>query len=149
MNRERHPASGGAAAAGDLSPARPPADARTMAYREDLAAVRQFTQEQARQADLPPALAADLVIAVNELAANTLAHTAGAGTVTIWSTPRQIICQVSDSGHITDPLAGTRPEDPAAPGGHLGLWVVQQICDLVHVQTSAQGTTIHLHMLLD
>ncbi len=101
---------------------------------------------QARQAGLPPGRVLDLVIAVNELAANTVDHTAGPGTLTIWSTPREIICQVSDSGHITDPLAGSRVD---VPGGHVGLWVVRRICDLAVIQTSPQGTTIRLHMLRD
>ena len=148
MNRE-HSVSGGAPATGDLPLDRLSADARTMSYRHELSAVRQFTALQARQAGLRPGRVTDLVIAVNELAANTLAHTAGPGTLTIWSTPSEVICLVSDTGHITGPIAKTRPRDPAVPGGHMGLWVVHQICDLVQIQTSPQGTTIRVHMLLD
>lgn len=146
MSGERHPSSRGAAAAGSLPLTSPPANARTIGYRDDLAAVRRFTAVQAQRAGLRPARVTDLVIAVNELAANTVAHTAGPGTLTIWSTPSEIICQVSDTGHITDPLAGTRP---GLPGSHIGLWVVRQICDLVEIQTSPAGTTIRLHMRLD
>jgi anti-sigma regulatory factor (Ser/Thr protein kinase) len=144
MSGELPPGRGDAAAAGDLPLACPSADARTIAYRDDLMAVRRFTAAQAQQAGLPPSRVLDLVIAVNELAANTYAHTAGPGTLTIWSTPTEIICQVSDSGHITDPLAGSRVN---VAGGHMGLWVVQQICDLAQIQTSPHGTTIRLHML--
>jgi anti-sigma regulatory factor (Ser/Thr protein kinase) len=134
---------------GNLPLTSPPADGKAIGYRDDLAAVRRFTAVQARQAGLPPARVDDLVIAVNELAANTFAHTAGPGMLTIWSTLREVICQVSDTGHITDPLAGTRPSRSEGPGGHLGLWVAQQICDLAEIQTSPAGTTIRLHMLLD
>ena len=145
MSGKQLPASGDPGAAGDLPLASPSADARTIAYRDDLAAVRQFTAVQARQAGLPPSRVLDLVIAVNELAANTLEHTAGPGTLTIWSTPGEVICQVSDGGHITDPVAGSGLQ---APDGHMGLWVVRKICDLVQIQCNPQGTTIRLHMLL-
>jgi anti-sigma regulatory factor (Ser/Thr protein kinase) len=89
------------------------------------------------------------VIAINELASNTLAHTTDPGRLAIWSTPREVICQISDTGHITDPLAGTRPNLSEGLGAHMGLWVVQQICDLAEIQTSPAGTTIRLRMLLD
>lgn len=149
MSGEEFPVGGDAAAAGDLALTRPPPDAVTIGYRDDLAAVRRFTAVHARQAGLPPSRVLDLVIAINELATNTIAHTAAPGTLTIWSTPREVICQVSDSGHITDPLAASRPSRPTGPEAHMGLWVVQQICDLAQIQTSPQGTTIRLHMLLD
>lgn len=146
MNWKQPPASGEPADAGDLPLASPSADARTIDYRDDLAAVRQFTAMQARQAGLPPSRVLDLVIAVNELAANTLEHTAGPGTLIIWSTSTEVICQVSDSGHITDTPAGSGLH---APGDRIGLWVVRKICDLVQIQPSPQGTTIRLHMRLD
>ncbi len=149
MSEEQRPPSGDAPATGDLRLTSPPADAPTIGYRDELAAVRRFTAMHARQAGLPPNRVDDLVIAVNELASNTLAHTAGPGRLAIWSTPREVICQISDTGHITDPLAGTRPGPSNLPGARMGLWVVQQICDLAEIQTSPAGTTIRLHMLLD
>jgi anti-sigma regulatory factor (Ser/Thr protein kinase) len=68
--------------------------------------------------------------------------------VTLWATEREIICQVNDSGQITDLLAGRLKRDPAAAGGGRGLWVVQQVCDLVEIRTSTAGTAIRLHMHL-
>lgn len=98
MSEERRPASGDAPALGDLPLTSPPADAAAIGYRNELAAVRQFTAVQARQAGLPPRRVDDLVIAVNELASNTLARTAGPGRLAIWSTPREVICQIGDTG---------------------------------------------------
>jgi anti-sigma regulatory factor (Ser/Thr protein kinase) len=149
MSREQRPASGDAPGTGDLPLTSPPADAPAIGYRDELAAVRQFTAMQARRAGLSLSRVDDLVIAVNELASNTLAHTAGPGRLAIWSTPREVICQISDTGHITNPLAGNRPSPSEGPGARMGLWVVRQICDLAEIQTSAAGTTIRLHMLLD
>jgi anti-sigma regulatory factor (Ser/Thr protein kinase) len=126
----------------------PPAGAGTLRYRGDLAGVRAFTATRARQAGLPPRRVGDLVIAVGELAANTFAHTSGPGTLTLWAARSEIICQVDDSGHVTDLLAGRLRRDPVAAGGGRGLWVVQQVCDLVQIRTKATGTTIRLHMRL-
>jgi anti-sigma regulatory factor (Ser/Thr protein kinase) len=124
--------------------ARPP-DADTMTYGTDIAAVRIFTAVRAIAAGLADRQVIDLVLAVSELAANTLTHTGGPGTLAIWETPAEVMCQVHDSGYITDPLAGTRrPKDlNTAP---TGLWAVHQACDLAEIRSGPGGTTIRLHM---
>ena len=87
----------------------------------------------------------NLVIAAGEITANTLRHTGAGGTFWIWHTGEEIICQVRDQGWITDPLAGRQRHSPE-DSGH-GLWVVNQVCDLVEIRSSqAAGTIIRLHM---
>jgi anti-sigma regulatory factor (Ser/Thr protein kinase) len=132
----------------DLPLSTPPAAAQTRRYRDDLAGVRDFAASRAQRAGLPPRRVGDLVIAVGELATNTLTHTSGPGTVTVWVAGSEIVCQVDDSGHITDLLAGRLSRDPVGAGGGRGLWVVQQVCDLVQIRTSPAGTAIRLHMHL-
>lgn len=124
---------------------RPPARAQALEYIRDLRPVRALVTRGAQRGGLTADRATDLVIAVSEVAANTLRHTAGGGTVHLWHTGEEIICQVHDTGTIEDPLAGRRAPVDDVPGGK-GLWLVNQVCDLVEVRTSPAGTTIRLHM---
>jgi anti-sigma regulatory factor (Ser/Thr protein kinase) len=133
----------------DLPLSSPPAAAETLRYRDDLAGVRDFAASRARRAGLPPWRVADLVLAVGELVANTLLHTGEPGTLTVWAAAREIICQVSDTGQITDPLAGRLKPDLVKARGGQGLWVVQQVCDLVEIRTGPAGTAVRLHMYLN
>ena len=55
-----------------------------------------------------------------------------------------MICQISDSGCITDPLAGRRPPEPHE-AGH-GLYAVHQLCDLVRVHRRRDGTVVRVHV---
>jgi anti-sigma regulatory factor (Ser/Thr protein kinase) len=124
---------------------RPPQRAQRLDYTTDLKAVRAAVARYATDAGLPADRLPDLIIAVGEVIANTLRHTSGGGTVFLWHTRSEVICQVSDSGCITDPLVGLRR--PLGPGG-MGLWVVNQVCDLVELRTGKRGTTIRMHMSL-
>jgi len=46
-----------------------------------------------------------------------------------------------------DPLAGRRLQ-PADGVGGKGLWLVNQVCDLVQTRSRQGSTTIRLHMRL-
>src|SRR5205814_10014618 len=74
-------------------------------------------------------------------------HTEGAGTLQVWHTRGELICQVADTGHLADPLAWHRSRSDELLGGN-GLWLVNQVCDLVQARTGQAGTTIRLHMRL-
>jgi len=124
-----------------------PSDAQTLGYASDLQPIRRLVAAHASSAGLSRERAADLVLAVSEITANTLRHTSGDGLLRVWHTEQEIVCQVQDHGWITDPLAGQRRR-PADEPGH-GLWVVHQVCDLVEVRTGEAGTTVRLHMRLD
>ena len=127
----------------------PPGDARVIPFWDNLAGVRSVVSADARAAGLPARRASDLVLAIGELIANTRAHTSGPGSLAVWATPDQVICQVRDGGHIVDPLAGQLRPGPAHDGGGRGLWVVHQLCDLVQVRSAPAGTTIRVHMRLE
>jgi len=125
----------------------PPARAGRYPFGGDLVRVRRLVSERGRAAGLPPMRVRDLVLAVSEVAANTIRHAGGHGVVHIWHDTRAVVCEVHDDGHITDPLAGRLQPSPGAPGGH-GLWIVHQACDLVELRSGPAGTTIRLHMSL-
>jgi anti-sigma regulatory factor (Ser/Thr protein kinase) len=116
-------------------------------YRSDLSQVRALVFQQARAVGLSESRANDLVLAVSEVAANTLRHTKSSGTLAIWHDAEEIVCEIRDGGRISDPLVGTRRPPPDASGGH-GLWLVRQVCDLVELTSDADGTTVRMHMTL-
>jgi anti-sigma regulatory factor (Ser/Thr protein kinase) len=122
----------------------PPAGAEALAYETDLAPVRRLVERHAKDAGLDEEHAVDLVLAASEIAANTISHTGNGGVIHVWHTGEEILCQVHDTGHVTDPLAGRvrfGPDDR----GH-GLWLVNQVCDLVELRSGEGGTTVRMHM---
>lgn len=124
----------------------PPAGTESLAYDTDLAPVRRLVERHARAASLGADRVADLVLAASEVAANTLDHTSSGGTFQIWRDQDEILCQVDDQGWIPDPLAGRVRRGPDGRGH--GLYLVNQVCDLLEVRTGPAGTTIRMHMRL-
>jgi anti-sigma regulatory factor (Ser/Thr protein kinase) len=122
----------------------PPAEAEALPYGVDLAPVRRLVERRARYAGLGADRTVDLVLAANEIAANTISHTTGGGVIHVWHTAGEILCQVHDSGRITDPLAGRVRHGPD-DRGH-GLWLVNQVCDLVELRSGECGTTVRMRM---
>jgi anti-sigma regulatory factor (Ser/Thr protein kinase) len=129
----------------DSALASPPAHSVTLRFGlSELSAVRALVGRRAHAAGLGRDRTDDLVIAVNEVATNAVKYTPEGGVLRIWSSDQELICQLDDLGHITDPLAG-RQRPVAGTAGGIGLWMVNQLCDLVEVRTTARGTTIRLH----
>ncbi|HEY0936363.1 MAG TPA: ATP-binding protein [Trebonia sp.] len=116
-------------------------------YTTNLSEVRALAEKEARAAGLPESRVVDFVIAVSELAANTVRHARSPGSLDIWRADGEVVCEIRDAGVITDPLAGSEPPPLGAGGGH-GLWLVRQICDRVELHSDSGGTVIRLHMTL-
>jgi anti-sigma regulatory factor (Ser/Thr protein kinase) len=126
----------------------PPASAEILGYETSLRQIRVLVASHGAALGMDVDRITNLVIAAGEITANTLRHTGAGGRFWIWHTGEEIICQVQDQGWITDPLAGRQRHSPE-DSGH-GLWVVNQVCDLVEIRTSqAGGTVIRLHMRRD
>jgi anti-sigma regulatory factor (Ser/Thr protein kinase) len=117
-------------------------------YTNNLSEVRALAEKQARIAGLRDARVVDFVIAVSEVAANTVRHARSRGTMEIWYDAEEIVCEIHDGGVIADPSSvGRQPPSADAAGGH-GLWLVREVCDRVELHSDETGTTVRLHMTL-
>ena len=111
----------------------------------DLASVRNLVSRHARAAGLEPASELELMTAVNEVATNSVRHGGGGGRLRMWQEDAAVVCEIRDSGRFSDPLADRQRPSPihTAPRG---LWLANQLCDLVQIRNLAEGTAIRLHM---
>lgn len=112
---------------------------------DSLREVRVLLAAHAARAGLSDGRTADLLLAVNEIATNSLLHGGGRGTVRVWCQDDALVCEVRDEGRIEDPLAGRRRPSSDSHGGR-GLWLANQLCELVQVRTFTAGSAVRLHM---
>src|SRR5215203_5743904 len=84
-----------------------------------------------------------LQLAASELATNSVRHGGGTGTVAMWTTPSAAIVEFHDAGRLTDPLTGRLMPSLDQEGGR-GVFLVNQLCDLVQLRSSDEGTTIRI-----
>lgn len=120
----------------------------TMAFSaEILHLVREVVAGYADDAGLPDDRVADLVLVASELASNSVCHGGGQGELRLWSTDREVVCEVEDHGTMTKPLAGRVRPTPTQVGGR-GLWLVQQLSDFVELSSATGRTRVRTHFLL-
>ncbi len=125
-----------------------PPDVEAFAYgRTQLAAVRRRVKRAAEEVGIASRETADLVTAASELAANSVAHGGGAGTLRTWREHDRLLIEFEDRGTIDQPLAGRLRPPPTQQGGR-GLWLANQLCDLVQIRSNALGTTVRLRTML-
>lgn len=124
----------------------PPADAVTIAFAlDDIPAIRSLISTVSANAGLDQNRADDFVLAAHEILTNSVRHAGGRGTVRLWTDARGVFCEVADDGRIERPLVGReRPRDDE-PGGR-GVWMANQLCDLVQIRTFADGNVVRLHL---
>ena len=54
----------------------------------------------------------------------------------------------SDRGRISDPLAGRARPEPTQLSGR-GLWIVNQLCDLVQIRSGPGGSVVRIRLDLN
>jgi anti-sigma regulatory factor (Ser/Thr protein kinase) len=109
----------------------------------DVPAIRRTVVNWARTCGLSEEQVEALQLATSELATNSLRHGGGEGTVAMWTEPGAAVVEFTDTGQMTDPLAGRLYPSEQQEGGR-GLYLVNQLCDLVQVRTSSRGTTVRV-----
>lgn len=126
-----------------------PAETPELAFEADsMDALRMLVARRAADAGIHPARARDLILAVNEVATNSVRHGGGDGVLRIWEEPEVLVCEVRDRGRIERPLAGRERPARDQIGGY-GLWLANQLCELVQLRTFPKGSVARLHMRRD
>jgi anti-sigma regulatory factor (Ser/Thr protein kinase) len=113
-----------------------------------LALVRALAVSRASQFGMSERQLDDLVLAVNEIAANSVRHGGGQGQFRLWRDGRSLVAEISDRGTIDDPLAGRQQPGASSERGR-GLWIANQVCDLVQIRTYPTGSVVRLFISLD
>ncbi|MEY2454461.1 MAG: hypothetical protein QOD92_4035 [Acidimicrobiaceae bacterium] len=124
----------------------PPAAAATLRFGiNDIASARNLVADMATGAGLSSARVDDLVLAAHELVSNSVRHGGGIGTMRVWYDGQAVVCEVTDNGRIELPLVGRQVPADDSLGGR-GIWMANQLCDLVQIRTFAVGNVVRLHM---
>ena len=127
--------------------AEPPREAESLPYSiTELPLLRHTVTRWATRVGLSEDRTRDAVVAVSEVASNSIRHGGGKGLLRLWTTEESLICELSDAGFISDPLAGRVRPSGEQLGGR-GLWFVNQLCDLVQIRSTPQeGTRMRLYI---
>jgi len=127
----------------------PPSHAKEFTFASEpgeLGIVRGIVWQYAVRAGLSRLGVDSLTVAVNEIATNSQRHGGGRGLLRLWTQDGSVVCEVSDAGLITgSPLLG-RTFPPMEQRRGRGLWLVNQLCDLVQIRSGPGGTVIRLHL---
>ena len=109
-----------------------------------LASLRRLVARAAAAVGITGERADDVVMAVNEIATNAVAHAGGSGLLRVWVGHGRLLCEVRDQGAglPADGLGGRPPPPPVATSGR-GLWLARQV-STVTVNTGPTGTTVRL-----
>jgi len=137
----------GASTFASALPEAPPATIVRSITPETLRSVRDLVLHVAGVCGIADERAADLGLALHELGVNSVLHGNGSGTLRLWRSGEALVCEVADEGVVVDPLAGRLAPATDEPDGR-GLWMVNQLCDLVQLRSSAVGTVVRVHTWL-
>lgn len=113
---------------------------------DSVTGVRENAAGKARRFGLDTDAVERFTLAVHEVMVNSIDHGGGGGMVRLWTEDGDVVCEVRDEGVITDPLVGRRRPTLAQPRGR-GMWMVNQLCDLVQVRSAPSfGTVVRLRV---
>ena len=113
----------------------------------DLGQVRQWVNAQAASHGVSQDRLDDLALALHEICTNSIRFGGGSGTLSVWIADGTLICDVADRGRIDDLLVG-RVLPPLDGLGGRGVWLANQLCDLVQLRSGDDFTQVRLHTRL-
>lgn len=125
-----------------LSPALIRDDAFSPFTKDSLGEMRKELAETARRFGVEEDRIPDLVLAVNEIATNSILYT-GTGSLGVWQASGRLVCEVRDLGYIEDPLVGRRRPKTSEERGR-GIWFAHQVADLIQMRSTPSGTTVRI-----
>jgi hypothetical protein len=106
--------------------------------------LRSHLARQACQAGTGAARADDLVLAVAAVS-HHMARPEAPPTVRVWRERDHVLAELHGLAATEDPLAGREWPAPADGAGR-GLWLANQLCDLVQVRSFGTGAVVRLHI---
>jgi anti-sigma regulatory factor (Ser/Thr protein kinase) len=127
-------------------PLSPPPSRRdwSVFHRGTLSTLRDWVRKRASAAGLGSDASEDLVLAVHEVALNSVLHGGGGGICRSWTEGQTLVFELRDNGSIKAPLAGR--QRPALDGyAGSGLWLANHLCDLVQIRSFETGGVVRLH----
>ncbi len=113
--------------------------------RDELDAVRHRVGAVSGHHGLSADALSDWVTAVNELMTNAVRHGGGTGTLRLCFDGR-LTCEVHDGGTgfaVAEHL-GDRPRPVLSASGGMGLWIVEQMAEVLSVDSGPAGTTVRI-----
>jgi anti-sigma regulatory factor (Ser/Thr protein kinase) len=134
----------------DSRPLEPAVEPASIVITPDgLHAVREFVAARSGEYGLADPWRTWLLVAVNELATNVVAHGGGQGELRLWRDGDTLVCDVIDAaGALTMPHPGQLCPPKGSRSGH-GLWVVRQLCDLMQVRVDNGRSIVRVRMALN
>lgn len=113
-----------------------------------LSSARAFVMLRAVALGLDEGRAEDLMLASGEVATNSVRHGGGRGSLRIWCEDDRVVCEIRDHGRISNPLVDRQRPRRDQKGGW-GLWIANQVCDLVQIRSLPEGVVARLHVTVD
>lgn len=113
--------------------------------RDELDAVRHRVGAVSDHHGLSADALSDWVTAVNELMTNAVRHGGGTGTLRLRFDGR-LTCEVRDdgTGFVAAEHLGDRPRPALSAAGGMGLWIVEQMAEVLSVDSGPAGTTVRI-----
>ena len=118
---------------------------------ESLQTFREFITDCCAKYDIPNDTVLDLKLAVDEACTNIITHgykgmDPGSIILSFRIQQDRILVQITDFGHVFEPVAGPKPDVEAALGddelGGLGLYLIYQTMDNIDYTSSEDGNTL-------